>query len=115
MMRAVLATFTALVLVNSMAFAADIPMVGIDGDGNPIEVLVKKESYRNTLTKAVNGVQMSALPVLEKHDKGAAWSLRSIVIGIGISVEVGIGSIFKVGAVPRFRALFSNSTDPVLP
>lgn len=105
----------ALVLCSQLAMAKDLPMIGIDQDGHPVEVFVKKEKYRKQLTDAVKGVQTSALPVLDKHEKSAPWSLRTIVIGVGLSIEVGIGPILKLGAAPRFRALFSNSSDPVLP
>lgn len=104
-----------ILLGTQVAGATDLPLVGLDRDGNPVELFVKKEKYQKQMTEAIDGVQTSALPVLEKHEKSAPWSLRTIVVGIGLSVQVGIGPIIKLTAAPRFRALFSNSNDPVIP
>lgn len=104
-----------IVLCAQVAAATDLPLVGLDKDGAPVQMFVKKEKYQEQMAAALKGVQSSALPVLEKHEAANKWSLRTIMIGIGLSVEVGIGPILKLGAAPRFRALFSNSTDPVIP
>ena len=114
-MRVYLVALMAVASFAQASWAGDIPMVGLDRDGSPVELFVKKEAYKKQLTQAVGGVQTSALPVLDKHEKGGAWKLRTIVIGIGLSIEVGIGPILKLSASPRFRAVFSNSNDPVVP
>ena len=41
--------------------------------------------------------------------------LRTVLVGVGVGVEVGLTKIVKIKTSPRFRLLFSNSVDPVIP
>ncbi len=92
----------------------DIPLLGLDDNKNPIEVLVSKPEYSRRIGLALTAAQDSAIPALNRRTFGGGWGLRTLVLGIGVSAEVGLGP-FKVGAVPRFRVAFTNSTDPSLP
>lgn len=110
---------TKLIVATSMmagfAEAANIPLVGLDKDGAPIEVVVPKEKYTVNLRKAVFAVETTALPVLQKkQEKKSSWMLRSAVFGLGVNPEVGIGEL-KFGFLPRFRIGFSNAKEPSMP
>ncbi|MBI3556952.1 MAG: hypothetical protein HY074_11870 [Deltaproteobacteria bacterium] len=91
-----------------------IPLIGLDDDKNPVEVLVSKADYAKRMGTAVTAVQDSALPALNRRALGGDWLLRTLVVGIGVNAEIGIGP-YKASALPKFRVVFSNSTDPTLP
>lgn len=97
------------------SFANNIPMVGLDKDGAPVETLVPATKYRQNLKTAIVGLQTSTLPVLQKKSqKGSGWMLRSAVVGLGVNMELGLGEI-KFGILPRFRVGFSNAKEPSMP
>lgn len=106
------------ILCCATAFAGcntlDIPLIGLDENKNPIEVLVAKPEYAKRVGLALSAAQDSAMPALNRRVLFGNWGLRTVVIGLGVSGEIGLGP-FKVGAIPRFRVAFTNSTDPSLP
>jgi hypothetical protein len=107
----------ATLVLASIARAAEpeIPVVGMDDAGEVLEATVPVPKYVERLRGAVGSVRESTLPVLARHAGGPGWRLRTMVVGLGVNAEIGIGPILKVGATPRFRLAFSNSTDPVMP
>ncbi|MBI3543662.1 MAG: hypothetical protein HY075_10360 [Deltaproteobacteria bacterium] len=92
----------------------EIPLVGLDDNGNPTQVIIGKKDYSKNLGLAVNAVQDSAIPAVSRRSQSQPWLLRTIVLGLGVNTEIGIGA-YKVGALPKFRVALSNSTDPTLP
>ena len=99
----------------NLAGAANIPLVGLDKDGAPVEVVVPKEKYTTDLRKAVFALETTALPILQKkQEKKSPWMMRSAVFGLGVNPEVGIGEL-KFGFLPRFRIGFSNAKEPSMP
>lgn len=101
-------------LVASGCNFDDILLVGLDEKDNPAEAVLSRKDYADKVGKALATVQESSVPVLESRNASSGFMLRTLVIGIGVSAEAGIGP-FKVGAVPRFRVAFTNSSDPSLP
>ena len=91
-----------------------IPVIGLDSRGVAAQVFVPKSEYVKRMMAYTSSVQDSLLPVLNRHDPGSEWALRTVIFGAGVNAEVGIGP-FRVGAFPRFRMIFSNSKDPSLP
>ena len=91
-----------------------IPVIGTDEYGNPTSVPIDVSEYSDRLSKALIDVQDSVIPVLNKRESRSGWMLRTIVFGIGLTTEIGIGP-FKVGALPRSRLVFSNNVDPQFP
>ena len=91
-----------------------IPMIGIDANGNPAQAFAPESEYSKRLIAVASSVQDSTLPVLNQLEGHSAWILRNISIGIGVNAEIGIGP-FKIGAFPRFRMVFTNSSEPSLP
>ncbi len=92
-----------------------IPMISYDQDGNAVQVMVSEGEYSEHVTQMISSVQDSAAPVLSKTASSPSWMLRTIVVGTGVNMEIGVDPIVKVGVYPRFRMVFSNSTDPTLP
>lgn len=115
---AVLALSLSLVAASGCMDPSDFPVIGIDADGNATQVLISENDYSSKLTATVSAYQDSALPVLQKRPvAGAAgpWMLRTVAVGIGINTEIGVGDLVKIGAAPKLRLVFSNSSDPVVP
>lgn len=92
-----------------------IHMMGLSNTGEPIDVVVSNDVYKENLKKAIAAVEMSSLPTLQKKSESAkGWMLRTAVVGIGVNLEVGIAEI-KFGVLPRFRIGFSNAKEPSVP
>jgi len=95
--------------------AENILMVGLDNNGQEVAVEVPEKKYKENLKKAIVGVEMSALPTLQKKsEKSKGWMLRTAVLGLGVNMEVGLGEL-KFGILPRFRVGFSNAKEPSVP
>ena len=102
-------------LCGGVLGAAEIPMLGFDNHGAPVEVLVPETEYRKNLKQAVLAMETSTLPVLQKKARSApGWMLRSAVVGLGVNTELGLGEV-KFSILPRFRIGFSNAKEPSMP
>ena len=99
----------------SRAALGDVPMVGLDEKGSPIEIFVPKKSYQNRMTNIVSELWRTTCSVLDRHAKIGPWMMRTVIVGVGGTVETGFDPVFKVGATARLRMAFSNSSDPALP
>ncbi|MEO5968621.1 MAG: hypothetical protein ABIQ95_01735, partial [Bdellovibrionia bacterium] len=88
--------------------------IGIDSKGNPSQVFVPEKDYSKRVIEVVSSINDSALPALNRQKIRPGWMVRTIAIGVVANVQVGIGP-FQIGAVPRSRFIFSNSTDPTIP
>lgn len=97
------------------SMASDVPMVGLDKDGFPVEILMPQKRYRENLKQAIILIQTSGLSALQKKSENASgWMLRSAVFGIGVSAEVKLSKL-KLALLPRFRIGFSNAKEPSVP
>ncbi len=107
--------FFILGLWGSASVAGSILMVGLDKEGKEMIMDVPVKNYKDNLKKAIAGVQISTLPVLQRKSESLkGWMLRSVVVGLGVNLEVGIGEA-KLGVLPRFRVGFSNAKEPSVP
>src|SRR5690349_19402975 len=96
---------------GSISFAGNILMVGLNNKGEEVKVEVQEKKYQANLRKAITGVELSALPTLQKKSESSkGWMLRSAVLGIAVNMEVGLGEA-KFGILPRFRVGFSNAKE----
>jgi len=98
-----------------------IPVIGTDANGNPAQVEVPGPVYSSRLNTVLTSIQDSVIPVLNERDAAASerttaqpWLLRTMAFGVGVNAEIGVGPI-TIGALPRTRLVFTNSTDPSLP
>jgi hypothetical protein len=103
------------IALANAAYAADIPLVGLDDDGRPIEVKIKGKDYTEQMEAVMATVSDSVLPALASRGAARAWALKTVVVGIGVGFEVGLGPIIKLKATPRFRLAFAKDVDVVLP
>jgi len=91
-----------------------VPVIGFDEHGNPAQVEISGKEYSKRLSAVISSVPESTLEALGESSTRSGWMLRTAVVGIGVGAEIGIGP-FKIGALPRARLLFSNSTEPAIP
>jgi hypothetical protein len=110
-------TFLSLTLALAIAHAEtnEFSLVGLDEDGNPVEFVVEKDQYRKTLAENIREVEASTLAALKPHSNNAKWGLRTVVAGLGVSIEAGISKLIKLSAAPRFRLVISQNPAPVTP
>lgn len=104
-----------------------IPIMSYDKDGNPTQVMVAEGEYSGQVTEMISATQDSAAPIFSRQNRAMteglsrdsvtmpAWMLRTVIVGTGVSMEIGVDPIWKVGVYPRFRMVFSNSIDPTIP
>ncbi|MEO5971555.1 MAG: hypothetical protein ABIQ95_16645 [Bdellovibrionia bacterium] len=88
-----------------------IPVIGSDENNNPVQLWIPEKDYVESVLAATTSIDDTTLPVLKKRETHSPWLLRTVVIGIGVTTQVGIGP-FQIGALPRFRMIFTNSSDP---
>lgn len=113
----------ALVLLPALLSASEIPLVGIDGDGRPIERPIPVESYVHRMGKLLAAAQDSAMPALYEMQWQAPlpspskrkWRLRTFTLGVGLNLSVGVGKILSFSIAPAFTLVMSNSKDPIIP
>jgi hypothetical protein len=103
---------------GSAAFAATqdvVPVTGTNANGETIVVEVPQKEYSERLRATTSTVNDSFVEAIDMTSKSATqWHLRTIGVGLGVNMEFGIGNM-KIGALPRVRLLFTNSTNPPLP
>lgn len=110
-----IAVLCASCLCGSVSLAGNILLVGLNNKGEAVEMEVQEKKYQENLRKAIVGVELSALPTLQKKSESSkGWMLRSAVLGIGVNLEIGLGEA-KFGVLPRFRMGFSNAKEPSMP
>lgn len=95
---------------------SDIPLIGQTEDGKFIEVTIPEIEYFERLKTAIHEVEESTMQALvQKTEQSKPFMLRSVVVGLGLNMEIKLGPIIKFGALPRFRVGFSNAKEPSFP
>jgi hypothetical protein len=100
---------------SAYADPGSLRRIGIDNDGNAIDEPVDAASYSEEFQAIVGSVSESALPVLNRSTTAKRWQLQTIVVGVGLGMEFGVGPLIKIKATPRLRVLFSRTDDPIVP
>lgn len=93
-----------------------IRLISLDKNGKLIESLVTQDEYSQKVAASISAFQSSLLPVLEKREETSLdrstprrpWFLQQIIIGTGIGLEVGVGSVARLAIFPRFQIIFSK-------
>jgi hypothetical protein len=102
--------------LTSSAYSNDVPVIGIDEQGKVVEEFVPEVLFKEKLSTAVQSVQDSTAKAIKKQIQvPGRWMLRSIVVGLGVNMEIKAGPIIKLGALPRFRVAFTNAVEPSVP
>ncbi len=92
----------------------NITLVGVDESGKEFTLPVPKSVYNERFVAGTSEVANSTVTVLNRHNR-TPWKMRTFVVGMGVSFEIGIGPIVKMSFVPRARLIFSNQKDVLLP
>lgn len=96
-------------------------MIGLDSQGQSVQLWVSEAEYTEKINRTVTNVQDSITPTLARIEststraQSSPWMLRTLLVGTGVNMEIGVDPIVKVGVFPRFRMVFSNSTEPPMP
>jgi hypothetical protein len=112
--KLVISSLCGLFIITGCKYSDGIPVIGVDSKGNPSQVFVPEKEYSKIVVEVTSTINDSALPALNRQKTRPGFMMRTALIGVGASAQVGIGP-FQIGAVPRSRFIFSNSTDPVIP
>jgi hypothetical protein len=79
---------------------------------------VPASGYQQSLKTAFSTIQDSLLPVLEAHSAAvqpSPWEVQTIGVGLGATMQAGLGPIWNVSAAPRVRLVFTRGLNPVYP
>lgn len=101
--------------IDARASQDGLHRIGIRADGAEIDEVIDTETYAKELRAIVGSVSDSSLAVLNRENRRNPWKLETLVVGIGLGMEFGVGPVLKLKATPRLRCAFSRSSDPVLP
>lgn len=73
-------------------------------------------SLEGTITK-VNESTLHTLNLLPSSscEMDSSWELRTVSVGLSISIEAGLGPIISVGAGAQLRLLYTSNDDVVNP
>lgn len=103
-------------LSSTQTFAQEVPVIGVDEEGKVIENFVPEMMFKERLTSAIQAVQDSTAKAIKKQNLiPSKWMLRTIVVGLGVNMEIKAGPIIRLGALPRFRVAFTNAVEPSVP
>ena len=105
----------ALLFTLACNYKKEIPVIGIDSNGNPMQTLIPAKEYSKRLEYIASTFQDSAIAVLNQRSRHSKFKLRTVALGVGISTELNFGGLFKIGAYPRFRLIFCSTPVCTLP
>ncbi len=108
------AVLSAACLVPTLALASELHLVGLDKNKQTTSVSVPETVYRDALKQVIGSVHGSALKSLSAKSSGD-WMLRTVGIGISVTLAAGLGEIASVSAQKTIRLIYSNSCSPILP
>lgn len=116
MKRAMIVAVVCILSGASLAMAEEmVPVITQDANGKPTVVEVSAKEYSLRYKSTVSTMNDSLMEALNfSAYKNQKWHLRTISVGIAVNMEFGVGTM-KVGAVPKSRLIFTNSTNPSLP
>ena len=112
--KRVSAAFAGLLLART-ALGADIPVISGAADGSETMRMLPQSAYSRVVADAVGAVHESVLPQLQCAPDSGAWRLHTVIVGVGIAAQVGLGPIFSITAKPRIRLLYTRADAPVFP
>jgi hypothetical protein len=96
-----------------------VSIVGLDAGLHSVERALPVQDLQKGMGQALSAVRDSILPALAaqaiQKTSAPRWRLRSIGVGVGLTGQLGLGSIWSISATPRIRLVFSNSQTPVYP
>jgi hypothetical protein len=92
-----------------------IPLIGMDDHNKYYEYMVDDKEYAKNLKMLFESSDQAIKPALEESVKKSSWSLSTVVVGLGLKGEAGVGPVLTISVSPRFRLAYSNSPKPYVP
>ncbi|MGK5088167.1 hypothetical protein WDW86_11465 [Bdellovibrionota bacterium FG-2] len=108
------AILSAVCLDPTRGSANELHIVGLDKNNQTTSVSVPETVYREALKQVIGSVHGSALKSLSAKSSGD-WMLRTVGVGITVTLAAGLGEIASVSAQKTIRLIYSNSCSPILP
>lgn len=106
----VLKGLIALSLLSSPLLATEIPVIGMNGEGEVVEEAVTQAEFKGWMKKAANATtEMVSSDQLPKTESQAGRSLKQIDMGLGFKAEVGLGDTVKASVEPTVTFKFKRS------
>ncbi|MCO4795054.1 MAG: hypothetical protein KC493_15160 [Bacteriovoracaceae bacterium] len=107
--------FFAMCLVLSAGSACkknidDIPLIGIDGNGEVHEVSISGKKFKKFNTRAMKYTKEETLKALSSLDKGEkkSWKLDAVEVGLAAKAGFGLGNVLKAEAEPAFILVYKK-------
>ena len=84
--------------------------IGLSSKGMPVEVLFKKNKWREKINKSIGVISQSTLRSLEKfEDKQLSFNFDQVDVGSYIKMSLGLGDIVKGTIEPYFKLFFKKN------
>lgn len=90
----------------------DIPVLGLDEQGNSIVRYMPKGKYIKKYSPLMNEISNKSNHVLEKHSNNKPWKLKRVTIGMEFVFEAEFGPIYKFEFVPAVELRFQPLPRP---
>ena len=83
--------------------------IGLSSKGVPVEVLFKKNKWREKINKSIGVISQSTLKSLEKfEDRQLNFNFDQVDVGSYIKMSLGLGDIVKGSIEPYFKLFFKK-------
>lgn len=106
----VLKGFLALSLLSNPLLATEIPVIGINAEGEVMEEVVSQSEFKGWMKKAVAASsEMVSSDQISKTENQAGLSLKQVDMGLGFKAEVGLGDTVKASVEPTVTFKFKRS------
>lgn len=96
-----------LVLVHSPLKADDIIFVGLDANGEEIQVVASESAYQNHFFELANNFSQG-LESLHERESLSELDFYKIEFGASLFMSFGIGDLLKFSVEPTFRFQFEQ-------
>ncbi len=90
----------------------DIPVLGLDEQGNSIVRYMPKGKYIKKYSPLMNQITNESNKVLERHSQNKPWKLKRVTIGMEFVFEAEFGPIYKFEFVPAVELRFQPLPRP---
>lgn len=75
-----------------------LSVLGLDRDGNEMEMKVSESKFREQFTNILNSASVSSLQTAQEQENGSGqWALNEIEVGIDLELKGGITTIVTLG------------------
>jgi hypothetical protein len=89
------------------ALAGPIKVIGLTDDSTVIIQEISSADYRRSLSTMLSEVEQQLIIPLAPKDSSGNWHLKRIVVGLGMTGEIGIGP-YKIGTALKQRFVYGR-------